>query len=82
MNAQETVQLLSERMPEIRQRFGDNPGGSMLGGKLTVAADDGVANFSNLTLNNPDNGYTLTIFAGSLTPATTIAFNVDSPANS
>jgi hypothetical protein len=56
--------------------LGNNPGGSTLGGTLTVAVVDGVATFSNLTLNNPGTGYTLTVRSSGLTRATTNAFNV------
>src|SRR5262249_7486720 len=38
-----------------------NPGGSTLGGTVTVSASGGVATFSGLTLNNPGNGYTLMV---------------------
>ena len=37
----------------------NNPGNSTLGGTRTVAAVNGVATFSDLTLNNPGNGYVL-----------------------
>jgi subtilase family serine protease len=60
----------------------DNPGGSSLRGQLTVTADDGVATFSHLILNNPGIGYTLEVFAGTLTPATTITFDVTAPGGS
>jgi len=53
-----------------------NPGGATLGGTLTVNAVNGVATFSNLTLNQPATGYTLQVNSGSLPPATTAAFTV------
>jgi hypothetical protein len=56
--------------------LGANPGDSTLGGTLTVTVVDGVATFSNLTLNNPGTGYTLKLSSGSLTGATTNPFNV------
>ena len=58
-----------------------NPGGStsLLGGTLTVAAVNGVATFSGLTLNNAGNGYTLRATATGLTATTTGSFNVTSP---
>ena len=37
----------------------NNPGGATLGGTLTVTAQNGVATFSGLTLNQPGIGYTL-----------------------
>ena len=54
----------------------NNPGGSTLGGTLTATAVDGVATFSNLTLNEPGTGYTLQATASGLTSTTTSAFNV------
>ena len=44
-----------------------NPGGSTLGGVLTVTAVNGVATFSNLTLNNPGLGYRLQVSGGTAT---------------
>ncbi|WP_442404980.1 choice-of-anchor Q domain-containing protein [Mycobacterium sp.] len=57
----------------------NNPGGSTLNGTLTVAAVNGLATFSGVTLNQPGNGYTLQVSGGGLTSATTAAFNVTSP---
>ena len=56
--------------------IGTNPGGSTLGGTLTVAAVAGIATFSNLTLNQPGTGYTLAASATGLASATSAAFNV------
>ncbi len=46
----------------------NNPGASTLGGNLTVQAVNGVATFSNLTLNNPGLGYRLQV-SGAVSPA-------------
>src|SRR5207248_2212056 len=54
----------------------NNPGGSTLGGTLTVTASNGVATFSGLTLNNPGNGYSLVVSSNGLTSAITTPFNV------
>ena len=56
--------------------LGNNPGGSTLGGTLTATAVDGVATFSNLTLNQLGTGYTLHASATGLTTTTTSSFNV------
>ncbi|MGA7497522.1 MAG: dockerin type I repeat-containing protein [Isosphaeraceae bacterium] len=53
-----------------------NPGGATLGGTPSVTAQNGVATFSSLTLNEPGVGYTLTVSSSGLTTATTSAFNV------
>jgi streptogramin lyase len=56
----------------------NNPGGSTLGGTLTVMAKNGVATFSGLTVNNPGNGYTLAVSSSGLASTTTMPFNVPS----
>jgi hypothetical protein len=58
----------------------NNPGGSTLGGTLTATAVDGVATFTNLTLNQAGTGYTLHATASGLSTATTSSFNVVAPA--
>jgi MYXO-CTERM domain-containing protein len=56
--------------------LGNNPGGSTLGGTTTVAMASGVATFSNLTLNKPGTGYTLTASSTGLTGVTSSGFNI------
>jgi uncharacterized repeat protein (TIGR03806 family) len=56
--------------------IGNNPGGATLSGTTSVAAVNGVATFSNLSLNNAGTGYTLTASSSGLTGATSSAFNV------
>jgi hypothetical protein len=58
--------------------IGTNPAGGTLSGTVTVAAVSGVATFSNLSINNAGNGYTLAGSASGLTGATSAAFNVTS----
>jgi Pro-kumamolisin, activation domain/Bacterial Ig-like domain (group 3) len=54
-----------------------NPGGSTLGGTLTATPVNGVATFSNLSLNKAGTGYTLTATSAPvLTAATSATFNV------
>ena len=53
-----------------------NPGGSTLGGSVAIAPVGGVATFSNVILNKVGTGYTLTASSGSLTAATSSAFNI------
>src|SRR5208283_359922 len=38
-----------------------NPDGATLGGTRTVPIDNGIATFTNLTLNQAGSGYTLTV---------------------
>ena len=57
----------------------NNPGSATLGGTLTMRAVNGVATFSDLTLDNTGSGYTLQATSSGLTQATTSAFNVTAP---
>ncbi len=56
--------------------IGTNPGGATLGGTKTVNAVAGTATFSTLTVSKGGVGYTLTATSGTLTSATSSAFNV------
>ncbi len=56
--------------------LGNNPSGTTLGGTLMATAQDGVATFSGLTLDEPGTGYTLSLSSTGLTGATTNPFNV------
>jgi virginiamycin B lyase len=56
--------------------FANNPTGATLGGTLSVAASQGVATFSNLTINKVGNGYTLAVSSSGLSGATSTAINV------
>jgi hypothetical protein len=56
--------------------IGTNPSGGTLSGTATVAAVNGVATFSNLSINLVGTGYTLAASSGSLAGATSSAFNV------
>src|SRR5207253_1348537 len=56
--------------------LGTNPGGSTLSGTTTVAAANGVASFSPLTLDKTGTSYTLTATAAGLNQATSSGFNI------
>ena len=60
----------------------NNPGSATLGGTLTVTAQDGLATFTGLTLDQPGIGYTLQVSSSSLTSGTTDAFNVQTTVDS
>ncbi len=54
----------------------DNPGGSTLGGTVCVVASDGVAVFSDLTLNKAGLGYVIEASNNLLMSATTTALTI------
>jgi hypothetical protein len=56
--------------------IGTNPGGGTLSGTLTVNAVNGVATFSNLSIDKTGNGYTLAASAAGLTGITSPAFDI------
>jgi hypothetical protein len=56
--------------------FATNPTGATLGGTTSVTVSQGVASFTNLTINKTGSGYTLQVSSGSLTPATSNPVNV------
>src|SRR5207247_4618657 len=60
--------------------LGANPGSATLSGTTTIAAANGVATFTGLSLDKTGTGYTLTAAAGGLTGATSTAFNVTASA--
>jgi hypothetical protein len=74
--------LVSTATDSITLAIGTNPGGSSLGGTSTVAAVGGEATFSNVSVEKVGTGYTLTASSGSLTSATSSAFNITAGAAS
>jgi hypothetical protein len=56
--------------------IGTNPGSGTLTGTATVAAVNGVATFSDLSINKAGTGYTLSASASGLTGATSGTFDV------
>jgi MBG domain len=62
--------------------LGSNPGDATLLGTRTVPVENGLATFSNLSLNVPASGYTLTITDSSIAAGqTTTAFTVTAPSS-
>jgi hypothetical protein len=60
----------------ITVALGANPGNSPLLGTLTLAAVNGVATFTNLSVDVVANGYTLASTSAGLTSATSTPFNI------
>src|SRR5438552_2865920 len=60
----------------VTMAIGTNPGGGTLSGTTSVGAVNGVATFSNLSINKVGSGYTLTAAASGLTGATSASFNI------
>ena len=56
--------------------FGANPSGGALSGTATEPVVNGVATFSNLSINKTGTGYTFNATDGSLTPAASSSFNI------
>jgi hypothetical protein len=56
--------------------LGSNPGGATLSGTTTVNAVNGVATFSDLSLDRAGTGYTLAASSSGLTGATSTSFNI------
>ena len=63
----------------ITLTLSSNPGGATLGGTVEIGATNGIATFSDLTLNEPGDGYTILAAANGLTSATTAGFDVIVP---
>lgn len=59
---------------------GTGTAGATLSGTLTLAAINGVATFSNLSIDKAGTGYTLRATAAGLTAATSAAFNINTGA--
>jgi alpha-tubulin suppressor-like RCC1 family protein len=56
--------------------IGTNPSGGALVGTVTLPVVNGVATFSNLSVDTPGTGYTLTASANGLSPVTSASFTV------
>ena len=68
--------LVTTASNTVTVAIGTNPSGGTLGGTLAVAAVNGVATFSTLSINEAGTAYTLTANASTLTGATSTPFNV------
>lgn len=63
----------------ITVAFGANPASGTLSGTTTVAAVNGIATFSNLAINNPGDGYTLTAATTGQPTITSGQFSIRNP---
>src|SRR5437660_1744684 len=68
--------IVTTATTSITLAIGTNPASGTLAGTKIVAAVNGVATFSTLSLNMVGTGYTLTATATGLTSATSSAFNI------
>jgi hypothetical protein len=60
----------------VSMAIGNNPGGGTLAGATSVPTSAGIATFSNLSIDQPDDGYTLVASAAGLGTATSGPFNI------
>ena len=60
---------------QVTLGLASNPAGATLGGTTTVAAVNGIAIFTDLTLDKAGTGYTLVATSGSLASATSTSFS-------
>jgi hypothetical protein len=70
---------VSNSTASVTLAFGANPGAATLGGTSTVAAVNGIATLSGVTVSSVGSGYTLVATSGSLMLATSTVFNIVSP---
>ncbi|GEM_PF-3236417 len=68
--------LVTSATNPVTLTIGNNPAGATLGGTVTQNAVGGIATFNNISINKSANGYTLIASSGSLTPDTSVAFNI------
>ncbi|HYC51187.1 MAG TPA: Ig-like domain-containing protein [Gemmatimonadaceae bacterium] len=72
--------VTSDNATQVVLTIGTNAGGGTLGGTLTATVANGVATFSDLSINKAGNGYTLAAASNALTGATSSTFNINSGA--
>ncbi len=70
--------LIMDATEAVTLAFGTDPsaGTATLSGTLTVNAVNGIATFSDLSIDTVNSGYTLTASSGSLTPDTSNSFDI------
>ena len=73
--------VVTDNHSSVTLAIGTNPGNGTLGGTLTEPTVNGVATFSDLSINEVGTGYTLTASDGSMTVATSGSFNITTAAS-
>ena len=73
--------VTGDNTDQVTIAIATNPGNGDLSGTTTVTVSGGVAIFSNLSINQPGNGYTLVGTPGNMS-ATSASFNVASATSS
>ena len=68
--------IVTSSTTSVSIAISSNPGSGTLSGTTTVSAVNGIATFSNLSINNPGNSYTLIASSAGLTSINSSAFNV------
>lgn len=68
--------LATSSSSSVTLSLNDNPGGATLGGTISKAFTSGVATFTNLTLNNSGQGYTLKVTSSGLIGTVTNPFDI------
>lgn len=68
--------LVTNSRSPVTLSFATNAGGGTLSGTVTVNAVRGIASFSGISINKAATGYTLQASSGTLTAATSSAFNI------
>jgi hypothetical protein len=69
-------QLATASTAAVTVAIGSNPGAGSLSGTVTLDASGGVASFSNLSIDRPGIGYTLTATSPGITPSTSAYFTI------
>jgi FKBP-type peptidyl-prolyl cis-trans isomerase 2 len=67
---------ITDAVATVTLALGQNPAGDTLAGQTAVAVVDGIATFSDLSLDRAGTGYTLVATAPGLTSATSVGFAV------
>ena len=73
---QDAAGHLIDTTANVTIAIGTNAGGGILSGTMTVAAVEGVATFSGLSIDKSGTGYTLSATSAGLATATSAAFNI------